>query len=122
MRKQVWIPVFLAVGLMVSATGCASNRSVADRGPRAKVVVVDTPGPGKVVVVKKRPPKPRVEKLPPRPSKLHVWIPGHWEWRGNKFVWKPGRWAVPPRSGAVWVPGHWEQRHGGWVFIPGHWR
>jgi hypothetical protein len=123
MKKRVWIPVFLTAGLMLTTTGCASNRRVVVHEPASKVVVVhDVPGPGKVVVVKKRPPKVRREARPHRPSRRHVWIPGHWEWRGNAYVWKSGRWVVPPRAGAVWVPGRWKQSHGGWIFVAGYWR
>ena len=38
----------------------------------------------------------RVEVQVARPSPNHIWIAGHWAWRGGAHVWIPGHWAMPP--------------------------
>lgn len=73
------------------------------------------------VIVASPPPAARVEVIGVRPSPAHVWVGGHWTWRG-KWVWDGGRWVVPAYRNATWVPGHWDRRGHGWVWVPGHWR
>jgi hypothetical protein len=94
---------FLAVGTLLLAAvaggaGCA-----------ARIIV---PGP---------PPVARVEVRPLAPSRHHVWIAGHWTWRGG-WAWVAGRWEVPPRRGAAWVSGRWVRASRGWRWVPGYWR
>ena len=90
----------MSVGLLAS-TACASRGYMMAMGP---------------------PPPP-----PPRayygvaPGPRYVWTDGFWAWRG-RWVWAPGRWAIPPHPRAVWVPGYWVPRHRGYVFIEGRWR
>ncbi len=67
------------------------------------------------------PPAPRVEVQPVRPSPAHVWIAGHWAWRGAAHVWLPGHWVLPPGAGYRWVPARWVQRGGQYDFFEGHW-
>ncbi len=67
------------------------------------------------------PPPPRVEVVPAAPGAGHVWIAGHWAWRGGQYVWLPGRHVIA-RAGRVWVPGHWEKRGRAWVWREGRWR
>jgi hypothetical protein len=82
---------------------------------RAQVVVV----PGVRVTV--APPPPRVEVRTVAPSPQHVWLPGHWAWRGGGHVWLPGHWALPPAPGYHWVHARWINEGGQWVFYEGHW-
>lgn len=65
------------------------------------------------------PPPPRHEAVP-RARRGQVWSPGHWEWRGHRYVWTAGTW-VKARPGyryrePQWVEhdGRWELRRGGW--------
>ncbi|NNF59565.1 MAG: BcpO-related WXXGXW repeat protein [Rhodothermaceae bacterium] len=97
------------IGLLalLPLTGCASR--VAQAQPTA-------------VVVATAPPAPRVGVRPIRPSRVHVWIPGHWAHRGHRYVWVRGHWTRPPRARAAWVPGHWTRVRGGYQWVPGHWR
>lgn len=84
--------------------------------------VVVAPPPGGEIIVRQPPPPPQPETiLGVRPSPMHVWVPGHWVWRGG-WVWQPGHWRRAPRHNAAWVPGHWAQRGPHWVWIEGHWR
>jgi hypothetical protein len=43
-------------------------------------------------------------------------------WDGNRHVWVPVRWELPPRRHARWEPHRWVHRHEGWVFVEGHCR
>ena len=65
------------------------------------------------------PPAAPVEVLPgPRPG--FVWVPGVYEWRGERHVWIAGHW-IRERHGFHWVPAHWDRRGDLWHFEPGHW-
>ncbi len=75
----------------------------------------------RVVYVRKAPPPVRVEVRSARPFPNAVWIAGHWQWNGVRFVWVSGKW-VKPQSGRVWVPGHWRQTRHGWRWVPGRWK
>jgi hypothetical protein len=50
----------------------------------------------------------------------HVWVAGHWAWRGH-WDWVHGHWHAPPRKGAKWVPGQWTQKGKSWHWGAGHW-
>lgn len=74
------------------------------------------------VFVRIGPPAPPREVITVRPSPRHAWIPGYYEWRGNRYTWVRGYWTVPPHPRAVWVPGRWVHRHHGYVWVGGYWR
>jgi len=74
------------------------------------------------IVVHIAPPRAVSERRPPRPSRVHVWVPGYHRWEGNAYVWTPGRWELPPRPGARWEAHRWVHRRDGWVFVEGRWR
>lgn len=122
MKSQALIPIVLILGFTM--TGCYSQQQATprERTSTRVVVVHEQPGPARAVVVKKKPPKARKEVRSRRPSHRHVWVSGHWAWRGNRHVWESGHWAVPPRHKHAWVASEWVARDGGWVFIAGHWR
>ena len=42
------------------------------------------------------PPAPVVEAIPPPPSAVTVWRPGHWRWNGYRYVWMRGRYVARP--------------------------
>jgi hypothetical protein len=84
------------------------------------------PPPGsQPLIVKEAPPAaPKMDNVPPQPSKEHVWVPGFWTWiEGHSWVWVPGRWVVPPHGPCgTWIPGHWIRGwQGYWHWVPGHW-
>ena len=62
------------------------------------------------------------EARPKSPSPAHVWIAGQHTRKKDKWVWVPGRYAVPPSPEQVWVPGHWVSHLHGHAWIPGAWR
>lgn len=69
-----------------------------------------------------RPPPPMIRQVaPPPPGRNFAWEQGYWARRGGGWVWVPGTWAVPPRSGAVWMGGRWVPARGGWQWQPGYW-
>jgi WXXGXW repeat (2 copies) len=71
------------------------------------------------IIVRIAPPQPRSEPVPPaRPGR--VWIPGYWDWRGNRHVWVRGRW-VSARRGMVWEQDRWVNRNGRWQLQRGRW-
>jgi hypothetical protein len=74
------------------------------------------------VVVRIGPPAPVIERPGPPPRAGYVWVGGYHRWDGGRYVWTPGRWAMPPRPHAVWVPGRWDHRGGGYVWVEGRWR
>ncbi len=74
------------------------------------------------VVVRVGPPAPIVETRPVAPGPGYVWTPGYHRWDGNRYVWAPGAYVLPPRPHAVWVPHRYVRRGGGYVLVEGHWR
>ncbi|SRR5579871_436236 len=68
------------------------------------------------------PPAPVFETRVVAPGPGYVWIEGHHEWDGNRYVWRQGYWALPPRPRAVWEAGHWSRDRRGWYWVDGHWR
>ena len=79
-------------------------------------------GPQNTIIVQQAPPPPMREYIIERPSPRYVWIDGYWAWRGDRHVWVPGRWDLPPRERLVWVEPRWERRSNGYVFVEGSWR
>ena len=74
------------------------------------------------VFVRIGPPRAVVETRGPMPGRGYVWIKGYHNWEGNRHVWVPGHWVMPPRSRARWVEHRWVRRRGGYVLVEGHWR
>jgi Carboxypeptidase regulatory-like domain/WXXGXW repeat (2 copies) len=60
------------------------------------------------------PPPPPVERV--RPRRGFVWVEGGYDWRGRRYVRRPGHWERL-RLGRQWHGGHWEWQvdHYGWV-------
>jgi hypothetical protein len=65
------------------------------------------------------PPSERRETIPP-PRPGHVWIPGYWDWKGDRYAWISGHWEAE-RRGCHWVPHRWISRNGRWVLQAGGW-
>lgn len=65
------------------------------------------------------PPPLRVERMPP-PRRGYAWVPGYWDWRGQRHVWIAGNW-VRERPGYYYDQPRWVAQNGGWVLQRGHW-
>jgi hypothetical protein len=87
----------------------------------ALALTAGTANAGEIFVRIGPPPPPR-EVIVMRPSPRHVWIPGYYEYRRDRYHWRHGYWAMPPRPRAVWMPGYWAPRRHGHVWISGYWR
>ena len=58
------------------------------------------------------PPAPRYE-VTPQPRRGKPWVPGYWEWRGNRHVWMRGQW-VGERRGYMYNQPQWVKRGDPW--------
>ena len=72
------------------------------------------------VVVQVAPPPPR-EEAAPTPRRGHVWVAGHWEWRGHHHQWVRGTW-IRERRGYQYIQPTWAERDGRWYMERGSWR
>ena len=72
------------------------------------------------VFVNIAPPAPRYEVVP-APRVGFVWVPGYWDWRGNRHVWVTGRW-VKHRRGYYYEPARWIEHEGRWRYHAPGWR
>jgi len=86
------------------------SSSAMSAGKKRVYVKIAPPASKQVVVVK-----------PVKPVPNAVWVAGHWQWNGNKYVWVDGSWKEP-RKGYVWIPGHWNKTARGWFWVEGHWK
>jgi hypothetical protein len=72
------------------------------------------------IYVQVAPPAPQYEVVP-APRAGQVWAAGHYEWRGDRYLWVPGRW-ITARSGYEWRDARWVQRaNGQWYMVGGTW-
>lgn len=132
-------PLFIVCGAVALLSGCASEpeshvvSSPPPAAPTATVMVAQpqpqmpqgvtatpTSTPG-VYVISQAPPAPQPEAIPARPSSDHVWVPGSWTWRNNRYEWMAGHWEVPARANATWVAPRWEKEGGAYRFYEGYW-
>ena len=71
-------------------------------------------------IVSTAPPPPRHEVVP-APRTGWVWAPGHYEWRGNEYVWVEGHW-MRDRVGYEYREPRWVQRaDGSWILVGNNW-
>jgi hypothetical protein len=60
-----------------------------------------------------------VVRIGPPPPPLRQVVPVA---PGARYVWVPGRYAIPPYHYRVWVPGRWVPRNGGYAWVAGSWK
>jgi hypothetical protein len=72
-----------------------------------------------VEYIRVAPPPPRYERTP-RARRGYVWVPGYWNWRGDRHEWIRGTW-MRERSGYVYAQPNWVQRDGQWFMEQGRW-
>ena len=71
-------------------------------------------------IVSIAPPAPQYEVVP-APRAGYVWDNGHYEYRGNRYVWVQGRW-LEARDGYQWEQRRWVQRGNQWQLVGGDWQ
>jgi hypothetical protein len=67
------------------------------------------------------PPEDAAEVVAVTPGPNQVYLAGHWEWDGNRYVWAQSHYARRPHPHAVWLEGHWQSSQNGWFWQKGHW-
>ena len=72
------------------------------------------------VAINVAPPAPRMERAP-APRRGYVWVPGYWNWNGQRHTWVAGNW-VRERRGYVYAQPQWVQRENRWELQRGNWR
>lgn len=102
-----------AVGLALATL--MGTTAPAQAQPRT-TVIVQSGTPGYVIPA---PPPPRREAMP-RARRGQVWVPGYWDWRGNRHVWMKGHFEKS-RPGYRNRAPQWEQRDGRWEMNRGGW-
>ncbi len=115
-----------AAALLLTTLLGAGAAGVAQAATSATVIVQTgaptyrQPAPGLLPVQYHRaPPPPRHEVVPP-PRRGMVWAQGHWERRGHRDAWVPGRW-IQARPGYVYRQPHWDQHGNRWSMQRGGW-
>lgn len=94
------------------------------------------PSQAQIAIIERAMPALIIETQPPAPIGM-AWVPGHWVWRFNRWVWARGHYVrgvaapmpallvetPPPSPGPrfFWVRGHYAWGPGGWRWNPGHW-
>ncbi len=56
----------------------------------------------------------------PAPDDDSMWVPGSWQYRGGRFVWRAGYWAEG-QQGMVWVPPDYTYTPSGYIYSTGYW-
>ena len=109
--------------LLPGIAGLALLAGFAATAPSAQAFGIGINVGGPVVI----PPPPQPVYYPPGPAYAGpgpgaVWIDGHYEWDGARWVWYPGYWSYPPAPGGVWVGGGFYFHDGHRYWHGGHWR
>lgn len=71
------------------------------------------------VIITMAPPAP-MQEVVPAPRRGKEWVPGHYEWRGNRHQWVRGYW-VNARPGYAYNAPRWVERDGRWFMEQGRW-
>lgn len=97
------VPMLLTLGLAACQMPAPAPTAAANPYP--------TPPPVKAEEI----PKPPVSEDP------LIWQPGHWDWIGNGYDWRPGEWVKRAGHGTQWQDGYWSNSSGTWVWVAPHW-
>ena len=104
--RPVW---FRCLGLPMLAGGLLLLADCAISMPVAGPPNPAPPIPDEIV------PKPPVSEQP------LIWQPGHWDWMGDGYAWREGRWERRAGHGTEWQDGYWVQEGMAWRWVPAHW-
>jgi hypothetical protein len=100
--------------VVVTTTAPAANN--------VQYVTTATEVPGtNTIIVTQAPPAPPPEVIVAQPSTKHVWIPGYFTWRNNRYEWMAGHWEIPPKLNAQWISPRVEKDGNGYRFYEGYW-
>ena len=68
------------------------------------------------------PMKAEEQPKPPVSEDEQLWQPGHWDWDGRTYAWRPGVWILRA-GGNLWMDGHWtrDQIPAPCAWVPSHW-
>ena len=102
-KKRNWIPG----GLAALAAAGAMMRLPASAQTSINLQIGTPPPPVRYAVM-------------PQPRRGYVWVPGHWEWRGNRHVWKAG-YYLAARPGYYYQQPTWVQEGNRWAYRGGGW-
>lgn len=58
---------------------------------------------------------------PPRSQVALIWRPGHYDWTGTGYQWRPGAWIDRAGHGSLWQDGYWKRSGYDAVWVPAHW-
>jgi hypothetical protein len=83
-------------------------------------LAVNTAPASAQVYIRVGPPAPVVERYGRPPHRGYVWVAGHQQWNGRRYVWVAGSWTAP-RPGRAWVAGHYRHDPRGYVWVAGYW-
>jgi hypothetical protein len=111
MDKKTWM---LATAVLASATALMASPAAAYTSVGVQIGV-----PATVYVAP--PPPPPVYQHAPAPRRGHVWVPGHWEWQGNRHAWVQGVY-MRERPGYVYQQPQWVSHGDRWGYRAGHWQ
>jgi hypothetical protein len=95
----------LVAGMCVASLGGAALPTVAN----AQVSVY----------VNSAPPAARYEAVPAA-RRGYIWVPGYWNARGNRHVWRAGHWERS-RAGYSYMQPNWVERDNRWQLDRGRW-
>lgn len=88
----------LGAWLAAASLGCS---------PEVKLLTVpleQQPADAQPIVVPFPPPPARAEVIGDPPAEGAAWVDGQWLWRGRRWVWSPGCWAVDLAPDLVYSP------------------
>jgi len=101
--RRIALPLLAALG--IGLAGCQTVQEQAGACP--------TPPPN----------QPEQRPLPPVADYEQTWQPGHWDWTGSGYTWRPGAWIPRTPHTLEWMDGYWTRTTSpgpcGWV--PAHW-
>jgi hypothetical protein len=66
-------------------------------------------------------PPPLRYEVVPAPRLGWVWVPGYWDWRGNRYFWVPGH-HMRHRHGYYYEPARWVARGDRYYYARPGWR
>lgn len=123
MNKTLSFSLVLGLSPLISSEvrGHSHHTYIVEQ-PAPTYVVVQPQAPATYVMVESAPPAEVDEEMLPSPGVNYVWVKGHWQWDGYRWVRVHGCWIARPHPTAVWVPGCWHEHHHHWRWTEGYWQ